>query len=664
MTLSLDALGRLQLAAWVAAVVLCAAVVVRGVAFSDEVPFLSEGDSGAWISAPIRPTADLIAVMPDAPPTSTFVRRFDGAPGDDPARLRGRALRRVDILLNGERVDVRGDGIGWKQPFDVDVTALLRPGRNELRASVRNVHGPGLLQLALVKGDLRIETDEQWQVVTNRGNPVAAVRARDTNIHPESRLLPPVARLLVDHAPMLVLMFAGFSIAAWFAAARVPAAAFVHAPRIVLGAIGVFWLLVYFVKGTRMPVMLGFDAHAHLAYIDYLLAHFAPPTAAYGFSTYHPPIFHALTAAVVGATGVTAESPMGPAVYRMVPMLGGLTTVCLTYVVSLRIWPGESLRPSLAVATAGLLPMNVYMATYVSNEALHATWVSLALTLATKFILAPHPVRARAAALGGVLGLGLLTKFTSLAIAPLIAALTGARLWLIDGKSALRGAGTSLAILAIASAVAGWFYVRNWLLFGDPLVWNLDVPGAATWWMLPGFHTSDAYLHFGASVDHPFFAGFESFWDGVYSTLWGDGLVAGMIRISTRHPFWHYEFMSLVYPLALPATALFALGFVRLVVQSLRDRSIARRLVLTMMTALPFVLSFSLLLITLRLPFYAQAKAPYVLATTLPLALCAADGLGWLPRRLVADASSRPWVALYFGWLATLACMIGLSFLG
>jgi len=135
-----------------------------------------------------------------------------------------------------------------------------------------------------------------------------------------------------------------------------------------------------------------------------------------------------------------------------------------------------------------------------------------------------------------------------------------------------------------------------------------------------------------------------------------------MIRISTRHPFWRYDYMTLVYPLAVPATALLFVGFVRLVVQSLRDRSIARRLVLTMMTTLPFVLSFSLLLITLRLPFYAQAKAPYVLATALPLALCAAEGLGWLPRRL-AETGARPWLALYFGWLATLACVIGLSFL-
>ncbi len=662
MSLAPRALGRLQVGAWLALVSLCAVVLVHSIAFSDEVPFLTEGDTGAWIGAPIRPTADLIAVMPDAPPTTTFVRRFDSAAGGRPARLRGRALHTFDITLNDQPVEVRGDGVGWKQPFDVDVTALVRDGRNELRADVRNVHGPALLQLALEAGDLRIETDEQWQVVTNRANPVAAVRARDTNFHPESRLLPPVTAVLVDHAPMLVSLLAAFSLVAWFASNPLSQARLVHAPRVVLAAVTAFWLLVYLVKATRMPVMLGFDAHAHLAYIDYLLTHFVPPTAAYGFSTYHPPVYHALTGAVVGVAGVTPDSPMGPAVYRIVSMLGGLSTVWLTYVVARCVWPGESLRPSLAVATAGLLPMNVYMAAYVSNEALHATWVSLALMIATAFIVAPNPVRARAVMLGGVLGLGLLTKFTSLAIAPLIAVLAGARLWLIDGAGVVRAAGASVAILAIAFAVAGWFYVRNWLLFGDPLVWNLDVPGAATWWMVPGFHTSDAYLHFGASLEHPFFSGFESFWDGVYSTLWGDGLVAGMIRIATRHRFWRYDFMTLVYPLALPATVLFAVGFVRLLSESLRDPSIARRLVLTMMTVVPFVLSFSLMLISLRLPFYAQAKAPYVLATTLPFALCAAEGLGWLPRRF-NHSTSRPWVALYFGWLATLACVIGLSFL-
>jgi len=657
-------LGRLQAAGWGLLIVVCAVAVVRAALFDDGVPFVTAGDTGKWITTPTRPTADLIAVMPDDPPRFTFVKRFDGTRPDGAAVLRGRALRTVAIELNGTRVEVPGDGAGWKRGFEIDVAPLLRDGRNELRATVRNVHGPPLLQLSLDDGaGHSIETNADWQVVTPAGGRAGAVIARDTAMHPESRLLAPSWRVARDQAPVLVAIFVAFTALAWVLAPRLLARPWTRAPEATFGAVALLWLLVYLTKGTRMPVALGFDAHAHLAYIDYLIEHLAPPTAAYGFSTYHPPAFHGLTALLVGLTGVTPDSVAGPSVYRIVPMLAGLATVWLTGRVARRLWPDEALRPTLAIAVAGLLPMNVYMSAYVSNEALHAAWISLALLLATHAILAVRLDWRSAAALGGVLGLGLLTKFTSLALAPLIAAFVAARLWLVDRVAATRAIGAGAFVLSVAFLIAGWFYVRNWIVFGDPLVWNLDVPGAATWWMLPGFHTADAYLRFGESLVHPFFSGFVSFWDGVYSTLWADGLVAGMIRIATRHPFWRYDYMSLVPALALPATGLFAWGFLLLIARSFRVRDTRQRLVMSMLAATLFVLSFSLLFITLRLPFYAQAKAPYVLAATLPLAICAAEGVAWWPRQPLAERAT-PALAVYVGWLGTLASVIVIAFLG
>ena len=50
---------------------------------------------------------------------------------------------------------------------------------------------------------------------------------------------------------------------------------------------------------------------------------------------------------------------------------------------------------------------------------------------------------------------------------------------------------------AIAAALAGWVYARNFALAGDPLVWNLNVEAGRTWWQLPGFHTADYFLRFG-----------------------------------------------------------------------------------------------------------------------------------------------------------------------
>jgi hypothetical protein len=265
-------------------------------------------------------------------------------------------------------------------------------------------------------------------------------------------------------------------------------------------------------------------------------------------------------------------------------------------------------------------------------------------------------------ALALTLGLGLLTKFTSLLVAPAIAGVVALRVWWVDGRGPLRALGVFASVLGGAAGVAGWFYLRNWLRFGDPLVWNLDVPGAATWWMQPGFHTPAWYTSFGESLHHPYFAGYVSFWDGVYSTFWGDGLAGGMISLATRHGAWRYDFMTIGYGLALPASVLLAAGFVLTVRDSFVEPQLGRRLALFLATALVFGLGFSLLYITLGLPFYAQAKAFYVLAAIAPLSLVATTGLAW---PLQSSGGRGGWVhAVYAGWLATLGGTIVVTYLG
>jgi len=350
-------------------------------------------------------------------------------------------------------------------------------------------------------------------------------------------------------------------------------------------------------------------------------------------------------------------------VYRLIPFFAGLANVWLAHGVARRLWPEDPLRVGLAVCVAGLLPMNLYMAAYVSNEPLHAAWVSLALLLATRLILASGDARKLWIGLSVCLGAALLTKYTSLLLAPVIAFFACARLWLVDGRKPTRALGRLVAILATAGLLAGWFYVRNWITYGDLLVWNLDIPGAATWYMQPGFHTAEYYMRFGEALRSPYFAGFASFWDGVYSTLWGDGLVAGMIRVETRHELWNYEAMALCSLLGLPATLLFGLGLVRMIHGSLRGDDIRRRIATSMLCVVACLLAFSLFYITLRLPFYAQARAPYVLSGLVPFALAGAAGLAIVPNWLAAPryALAR---ALYFGWLGTLAAVIVAAFAG
>ena len=306
------------------------------------------------------------------------------------------------------------------------------------------------------------------------------------------------------------------------------------------------------------------------------------------------------------------------------------------------------------------------MSAYVSTEPLLAAWVSGALALATAILLADRVRFAGLAWLTLLLGAALLTKFTALAVVPIIAFFVALRAWWLDAHGPGMALAWMVGLLGGAALISGWFYTRNWLLFGDPLVWNLDVPGAATWWMRPGFHTADWYLGFGEALAHPLYAGFASFWDGVYSTLWGDGLVGGMAAPHTRHGMWNDHFQWLTYPLALPATLAMAAGSARLWIGSLRDESPARRLVLSMLVTVLFVLAFSLVLISLRLAFYAQAKAFYLLCAGLPLAIAGAEGLGAVTR-WTAQATGpgrRILHCAWVGWMAALGTCIVAAHLG
>ena len=435
-----------------------------------------------------------------------------------------------------------------------------------------------------------------------------------------------------------------------------------NAPRITLICVSLFWIGFFLLKVQAVPIDVGFDATAHLAYIDYLQDQLRLPTAAYGFATYHPPAFYGLAAVLGGWSG----SSMGPTAealsLHLIPFLSGWANILFTGWAAARLWPGQSLRPSLAIATAGLLPMNLYMSAYVSNEPFHAALISGCIALAAVLLLSRGTRTWQWVMITAGLGLAILSKFTSLLIAPVIAFFVSLRLWWIDERTPITTVMRFGLILLGCAAIGGWFYLRNYLIFGDPVVWNLDVPGAATWWLRPGFHTPDWYWAFGESLQHPYFAGYASFWDGLYSTFWGDGLVGGMARIETRHGLWDDDFQTLIYPLALPATGLGILGYIRLVSVSFRELDLGRKLFLSLVTSLLALLGFSLFLISLTLPYYAQAKSFYVLAGLLPLSLCFAEGLSWAADQ--CRAKQRPALSgLYFGWLGLLTATIVLAYM-
>lgn len=659
-------LTRLQIASGVVLAAVCTAAVIHEAYVAPQAPFLTRGNGAAWIGYPFVVTSDAVPVIRNEIPATSFAKTFELASVPRSATLTARGLTSLDLSINGATLLWDPPVASWRETLSIEVGEKLQPGVNEIRARVRNATGPSLLQLAIRGDGLDLETDATWEV-SAPGIPTAMAReADDTQLYFEAFLVPTPDQAFARKgwiAGALFSFFTGLSIVARRSAF---ASRLRFLPHGVLAAVTAYWLAVFTFKISALPVMMGFDIPAHLAYLDHLREARSLPNPIEGWSSYHPPLFYLLTTGLVLAFDVARESAMGQVVYRIVSFGSGLTIVWCTHFFARRYFRKDPVRTSLATAFAGLLPMNLYISAYVSNESLLAAWLSLAMFFACTALLSRRTPLLHVLAIGAALGLAITTKFSGLALVPVIAAVVAAKIALLedgDRMAALRRGGVSFAtMIAVTALVGGWFYLRNYVQFGEWVIWNVNLPGETSWWEQPGFHTASYYLGFGESLRHPYFAGFHSFWDGIYSTLWGDGLLAGMVRATTRHPYWNYEFMALGYWTALPVTLAIAVGTGALVVRAFRDPDLRVRVTASFLALVIWVLFFSLFIVTFRVPYYAQAKAFYVLGVTAPLAIAAATGISVLDRALATGAAA-PLRAPFHGLLGLAAAIWVASFL-
>ncbi|MCP5044807.1 MAG: hypothetical protein GY944_27580 [bacterium] len=659
-------LTRVQIASLTLLATIFASSVFYEVHLSDA-PFLTRGIGAAWIGYPFVPSSDAIPVVRDDIPAYAFQRSFDLAAPPPAALLSARGLRSLELSVNGSTVLWDPPLASWKQTLEVDIAAKLQPGHNDIRVRVRNPSGPALLQLRVAGEGLSIVTDSQWRV-SSPGLPAAnAALADDTQRFADAFIMPNMGDVFRKYALVLGALFLTVAGLSALAQRRLPGMNLTRLPEITLGLVCCYWFAVFVFKISQLPVMMGFDIPAHLEYLDYLIEERSLPRADQSWSTYHPPLFYLLTTALVLLFDVARDSGAGQVVYRIVGFASGLTTVWATWLCARRYFEYDPVKTAMAVAFAGLLPMNLYVSAYVSNESLLAAWSSIALLIAIDALLGERRSFAHWLCIGSALGLAISTKFSGLILVPAVTAVVAVGIALLDGDNrragARRGLVALMVMLGATAFVGGAWYLRNYLQFGEWVIWNVNLPSTITWWEYPGFHTASYYLRFGESLAHPFYSGFHSFWDGIYSTFWGDGLLAGMASATTRHPFWNYDFMTLGYWTALPATLIVAIGTGVLLVQAFRAPTLRTRVCASFVFVVIAVLVFSLMIVTFRVPYYAQAKAFYILGATLPLSIAAALGLAKVDQWLASSRATGLRIA-YHGWLGTAVSVIVLTYLG
>jgi 4-amino-4-deoxy-L-arabinose transferase-like glycosyltransferase len=166
---------------------------------------------------------------------------------------------------------------------------------------------------------------------------------------------------------------------------------------------------------------------------------------------------------------------------RFFSTLLGAVTVWATYqTIALLLGQRAGL---LGAALLAFTPQFIFISAAASNDnAINATAALAIWLLVGLVVTAPAAGQAgrgwpagrelgKLLALGVLLGLAALSKLSGLALAGLAGLALLLAAWRRRSWRWLLGSG--LAVGAPALLVAGWWYFRNWRLYGDPLAWNL-----------------------------------------------------------------------------------------------------------------------------------------------------------------------------------------------
>jgi len=186
----------------------------------------------------------------------------------------------------------------------------------------------------------------------------------------------------------------------------------------------VLWVALFANNLGTLPPLSGYDVDGHVAYIRYVQQHHELPTAQQGWEMFQPPLYYAISAVMLDVLDLKVDEPGAFIALRGLGFAIGIGK---------SRWSGrlcdflfeQRSAATWGVLLAAFLSPALYLAQYVSNEAMAALLVSGSFYLC---LLALKQQQARwrlYAGLGLCLGAAMLTKSSSvLAVAAVAAALS------------------------------------------------------------------------------------------------------------------------------------------------------------------------------------------------------------------------------------------------
>lgn len=342
--------------------------------------------------------------------------------------------------------------------------------------------------------------------------------------------------------------------------------------------------------GIAIPVGEGVDEKPHFDYVRYVKENKALPIQPLSqdqnvqvWMGHHPPLYYVLGGVAIslidtsdsadvfrfnphftwqensGFNGWNAVLHFGQdrfpwtgtilAVYvvRLMTIAFGAVTLWAIYRATQLVFPDHPWVPLGAVAWIGFNPSFVFMSSTVHHDTLQAMIFALTIWWALRFL--KRPERRYDTWLGGSLvGLALLTKLSGLVLVPVIGLVLLLRAW--RSRNWRRLLPQVLSFFVSVALVAGWWFVRNQLFYGDPLGWRMFLnihshmarPGPYTWSSFTEFLKQLGRTFWGAfgymHISFPEITKYLWWLAGLAGLGWIVGLTQGGFGSRTLWPEW------------------------------------------------------------------------------------------------------------------------------
>lgn len=399
------------------------------------------------------------------------------------------------------------------------------------------------------------------------------------------------------------------------------------------------------------PLLWGYDAWAHVAYVLFLDLYRGVPWADQGWSYFHPPLHYALG-------WLFAQARSGEFLARgllVLSSLASLGTAALAATVIHRLTPQRPWLALLGFAAVSQLPVHLLVSAMPTNE---LTFCFLSAAAIVVFITNERrevPTLLGDACVGALVGLALLAKFSG--VIPLSAVLAALAVRPIFrarpefSRACIRGA----VVVFTALAVCAPYYARNLQTFGTPfqmsrtfpLVKDLEAgqpPGVRSW----RDYVSVSPRMF---VDPDPIAAhmIHSIWGSMYISIWADTLRESDAVLTPEQKRRERRPMVWMVRLGVIPTLLTLFGVSLAVRDVVRGRRCDTYLVLLLLTGAALG-AFGLF--TWIVPSWPAVRSSYLLTLSVPYAVFLARAVEFLANRNARWQRVAAPVALVFVALA------------